>query len=58
MSSSKEFECNIVSIQDTMDQLSAKVDRYHLALVNIVDKKNNKKKEVSCNVLLRNFAVQ
>lgn len=34
-------------LQSTVDQLSAKVDSYHISLVNIVDKKRKKTSDVS-----------
>ncbi|KAK7116102.1 sodium- and chloride-dependent neutral and basic amino acid transporter B(0+)-like isoform X1 [Littorina saxatilis] len=37
------LEVKVEHLQDTVDQLSAKVDSYHISLVNIVDKKKKKK---------------
>ena len=40
-----DMEARVEHLQGTVDQLSAKVDSYHISLVNIVDKKRKKKSD-------------
>ena len=40
-----QLEVKVEHLQNTVDQLSAKVDSYHISLVNIVDKKKKKKED-------------
>ena len=40
-----DVQLKVEHLQNTVDQLSAKVDSYHISLVNIVDKKSKKKSD-------------